>query len=227
MKQYMTGKIPYFFRQNTDFFYLTGCLEPESILVLWINDENQTKTALFMRPKDSHDELWDGHRTGVKNAVPFFGVDEAYALKDFADFVNRYASETKSANVWYDNIDEIQRGISPLLRPILASSIPLQSPMQFLHELRLIKSPAEANLMRKTCEIASNAVNLTMQQSKPGDSEHYIHTRVDYHCRMNDAQFLAYPPVVAAGNNANVIHYINNTQVAKDGELVLMDAGSF
>lgn len=58
-----------------------------------------------------------------------------------------------------------------------------------------------------------------------GDSEHYIHARVDYHCRMNNAQYLAYPPVVAAGNNANVIHYINNTQVAKDGDMVLMDAG--
>lgn len=58
-----------------------------------------------------------------------------------------------------------------------------------------------------------------------GDSEHYINARVDYYCRMNDAQFLAYPPVVAAGNNANVIHYINNTQVAKNKEMVLMDAG--
>lgn len=164
----MTGKIPYFFRQNTDFYYLTGCLEPDSILVLWINDENHTKSALFMRPKNSHDELWDGHRTGVDNAVPFFRVDEAYALKDFAGFMKRYVTQSKSANVWYDSIDEIQNWITPLLRPILPPSTSFQSPMQFLHELRVIKSPAEVDLMRKTCEIASNAVNLTMQQSKPG-----------------------------------------------------------
>lgn len=169
MKKYMTGKIPYFFRQNTDFYYLTGCLEPDSILVLWITEENRTKSALFMRPKNSHDELWDGHRTGVDHAVPFFLVDEAFALRDFADFVRRYVSQSNTANVWYDNTDEIQKGITSLLRPVLPSSTPLQSPMEFLHELRLIKSPAEADLMRKTCEIASNAVNLTMQQSKPGN----------------------------------------------------------
>lgn len=59
-----------------------------------------------------------------------------------------------------------------------------------------------------------------------GDSEHFINARVDFHCRMKGAQFLAYPPVVAAGNNANIIHYINNTQAAEDGDLVLMDAGT-
>lgn len=168
MKKYMTGKIPYFFRQNTDFYYLTGCLEPDTILVLWTNEENQTKSALFMRPKNSHDELWDGHRTGVEHAVQFFGIDEAFPLKDLAKFVERYVSQSKSANVWYDYVDEIQPSITPLVRPLLPSSVPFQSPMEFLHELRLIKSPAEAELMRKTCEIASDAINLTMKESKPG-----------------------------------------------------------
>lgn len=80
------------------------------------------------------------------------------------------------------------------------------------------------------CVILSNGFgSITLKPNKldiySGDSEHHIHARVDYHCRMNNAQFLAYPPVVAVGNNANTIHYVNNTQIAKDGELVLMDAG--
>lgn len=164
----MTGKIPYFFRQNSDFFYLTGCLEPESILVLWTEDEGQSKSALFMRPKNSHDELWDGPRTGVEKSVEFFGVDEAYPLGDLAKFLEKYLSQSNSTNVWYENNDEIQPKLYATLRPILSTRALFQSPCEFLHELRLIKSPAEADLMRKTCEIASKAVNLTMQQSKPG-----------------------------------------------------------
>lgn len=94
-----------------------------------------------------------------------------------------------------------------------------------MHRQRVIKSPSEIQLMRKTCEIASNAINQTMRDSKPGDSEHHVFARVDYYSRMNNASFLAYPPVVAAGNNANAIHYIYNSQIVKDGEMVLMDAG--
>lgn len=163
----MTGKIPYFFRQNSDFYYLTGCLEPESILVLWTEDENQTKSALFMRPKNSHDELWDGPRTGVEHSVDFFGVDEAYPLQNLKEFVAKYVSHSNSTNIWYESADETQPNVYALLKPT-SSSLAIQSPTEFLHELRLIKSPAEADLMRKTCEIASKAVNLTMKDSKPG-----------------------------------------------------------
>lgn len=169
MKKYMTGKIPYFFRQNSDFFYLTGCLEPESVLVLWTEDEGQiAKSAMFMRPKNNHDELWDGPRTGVEHSVDFFGVDEAHPLTDLAKFIERYLSKSQTTNVWYENNDEIQPKLYTTLRPILSTTTLFQSPVEFLHELRLIKSPAEANLMRKTCEIATKAINQTMQQSQPG-----------------------------------------------------------
>lgn len=218
----MTGKIPYFFRQNSDFYYLTGCLEPDSILVICSENEDDMKSVLFMRKKDAHAELWDGPRTGVKQSVRFFGVDEAYPLENISEFCEKFISGKETTNYWYDDSDD-----HPILMNKLRtiSSAQFRSPISFIHELRVIKSLAEANLMRKTCEIASNAVNQTMKESRPFDSEHHIYARVDYHCRMNDASFLAYPPVVAAGNNANTIHYIDNTQVVKNNELVLMDAG--
>lgn len=163
MKKYMSDKIPYFFRQNSDFYYLTGCLEPESILVLW-NDETNVKSSLFMRPKSVHDELWDGPRTGVDHSVYFFGVEEAYALNDFNKFVEGFVNKSKAVNVWYADID-IQPSVSQSLKKLTSS---FHSPMEFLHELRVIKSPAEIDLMRKTCQIASEAVNLTMKESQPG-----------------------------------------------------------
>lgn len=93
--------------------------------------------------------------------------------------------------------------------------------------MRLYKSPAEQELMKKTCLIACKAIKSTIKNSKPGDNESQIFARVDYECRMNGAEYLAYPPVVAGGNRANIIHYINNNQIVKDGEMVLMDAGKF
>lgn len=222
----MTEKIPYFYRQNSDFYYLTGCLEPDSILVLWAENANTMRSILFMRPKNAHHELWDGARTGPENSITFFGVDESYALNTFDSFVERIVSYSKQLNVFYDESADIQSNLTKSLSKHMSSaSAFIKSPTALLHELRVIKSPAEIELMRKTCRIASDAVNKTMQQSRPGDSEHHINARVDFYCRMSNASFLAYPPVVAAGKNANTIHYIENTQIVNDGEMVLMDAG--
>lgn len=83
----MSDKIPYVFRQNSDFLYLSGCLEVDTVLVLWSENGSNIKSALFMRPKDKHAELWDGPRTGVDNAPHLFGVDEAYADTDLSKFL--------------------------------------------------------------------------------------------------------------------------------------------
>lgn len=91
--------------------------------------------------------------------------------------------------------------------------------------LRLIKSPAEQKLMQESCNIASAAIARAMAVSSPGITEHQLFATVDYESRMRGAEILAYPPVVAAGNNATIIHYINNTQQTKPGDMVLMDAG--
>lgn len=88
-KKYMTDKIPYVFRQNSDFYYLTGCLEPDSALVMWIDAAGVCKSAMAMRPKDAHAELWDGPRTGAANAVTYFGVDEAFSTKELRAFLTK------------------------------------------------------------------------------------------------------------------------------------------
>lgn len=93
------------------------------------------------------------------------------------------------------------------------------------HKLRLYKSPAEQSLMRQSCQIASQAFIKAMASTKPGSTEHELYATLDYECRMGGAEYLAYPPVVAAGNNANTLHYIDNKQLIKDGDLILVDAG--
>ena len=97
----MTEKIPYIFRQNSDFLYLSGCLEPESCLILSTTDTpSQHRSTLFVREKDSHSELWDGPRTGPEEAVELFGVDQALSIKEIENFFMCYIKSNPSAMLW-------------------------------------------------------------------------------------------------------------------------------
>ncbi|XP_070167671.1 xaa-Pro aminopeptidase 3 [Polyergus mexicanus] len=225
-KIYMSDKIPYIFRQNTDFLYFSGCQEPDSILVLTCKEDKSSFT-LFVRPKDEHSELWDGPRTSVETAAEIFGTDHALPITKFEQFISSLIQEDNKSIIWYDHADVIQ----PILHKKLCQLIKLTdnqifaSPKILFHQIRLIKSTCEINLMRESCQIASDAIIKTIQSSKPEMSEHQLFATVDYECRMRGAEYLAYPPVVAAGRHANIIHYISNNQIIRNGDLVLMDAG--
>lgn len=220
-KKYISASIPYVFRQNSDFIYLSGCLEQDSILMMEVG-EKKMNSILFLRPKDKQQELWDGIRTGSENGVELFGVDQSYSIFNLNPFLEKFKNQ-KNTLIWYDEKNSDQSNLTPILKA--GTSTNFESPTKFIHTLRWIKSDAEIELMRKTCEIGSNAVNKTIQMSYPGICEHQIFAEVDYQSRMNGAYMLAYPPVVASGRNATTIHYINNSQITQDGEMVLLDAG--
>jgi Xaa-Pro aminopeptidase len=220
-KKYISASIPYVFRQNSDFIYFSGCLEQDSILALEVSEKSM-KSIIFLRPKDRNQELWDGVRTGSEGGTELFAVEEANSINNFHAYVERFRSQSNSL-IWYDERNSDQKQLNPIVRKSETATV--ENPMKFIHTLRWIKSDAEIALMRKTCEIGSNAVNTTIKKAYPGISEHQIFAEVDYQARMNGAQMLAYPPVVASGNNATTIHYINNTQITQDGEMVLLDAG--
>lgn len=225
-KKYMSDKIPYVFRQSSDFMYLTGCLEQDSILALYIDSENNIRSIMFLRSKDKNAELWDGVRTGPDLAVEHFGLDESYPVDQFPSFITKFKDKSNYF-LWFDEKGCDQKNVSSIVKGPTSSLDKIESPTKFIHTLRWIKSPAEIKLMRKTCLIASNAINHTIEISRPEITEHKLFATVDYHCRVNDASFLAYPPVVASGlNGACTIHYIDNNQKVMDGDLVLMDAGT-
>ncbi|KAL1392899.1 hypothetical protein pipiens_012133 [Culex pipiens pipiens] len=223
-KKYMSDKIPYVFRQNTDFLYLSGCLEPDSVLTLEVDGEGNEKCTMFVRPKDRHAELWDGPRTGVELAPVVFGVDEAVNVGELKGYLTKYSFGHPSGMVWFDekccDLGDVRKIVGDV-----GKLEGVRSPAGLIHKLRLIKSEVEMELMRITCKVASKAINRTMQESRPQQSEHQLFAKVDYFCRMGGASYLAYPPVVAGGANATVIHYVNNNQIVRDGEMVLMDAG--
>ncbi|KAL1505290.1 hypothetical protein ABEB36_004885 [Hypothenemus hampei] len=227
-KQYMSDKIPYVFRQNTEFLYLSGCQEPDTCLVITAGgNTSDHKTTLFTRDKDNHAEIWDGPRTHPEEAIGFFGVDNSLPMSDLSKFLNSWRKSLSNIHLWYDFDNaphtEIHKIVCEYLKD--SSNNSFESPRNFIHGLRLYKSPAEIALMQRSCDIASKAFVESMGFSRPGIGENQLFAKMDFECRIRGAEYLAYPPVVAGGNRATIIHYINNNQLVYGNELVLMDAG--
>ncbi|KAG6460790.1 hypothetical protein O3G_MSEX012217 [Manduca sexta] len=228
-KQYMSDKIPYVFRQNSDFFYLTGCLEPSAILVMVKPAQSDSfKSILFVNEKDSHAELWEGPRTGCSAATRLFAVDEARPVESFGSFINKITTSSKPSVLWYHNDapanPEIHQTVRSVLRP--DGQVTLADPQRTIHFMRVVKSPAEVELMKETCYIGSQSVNMAMACTKPGVSEHVLNAVLEYSCKQAGAEQLAFPPVVAGGARATHIHYVTNNQLLRAGEMVLIDSGS-
>ncbi|KAF7268794.1 xaa-Pro aminopeptidase 3 [Rhynchophorus ferrugineus] len=227
-KQYMSDKIPYIFRQNSDFLYLTGFQEPDTCVVITSTQSpGGHRTTLFTRDRDNHAELWDGPRTHPEDAPEFFGVDQSLPISELPNFMASFRKSSSCVNLWYDFESKVNMETANTVRDYLKDSgnKNFDSPRNFIHKLRLYKSPAEIALMQRSCDIAAKSIVETMSFSRPGIGENQLFAKVDYECRARGAEFLAYPPVVAGGNRATIIHYINNNQLVYGNELVLMDAG--
>ncbi|KAL3879050.1 hypothetical protein ACJMK2_031364 [Sinanodonta woodiana] len=230
-KTYMTKDIPYPFRQNTEFLYLCGFQEPDSVLVLEcdiLNKKINHKSVLFVPGRDPAKELWDGLRSGNKGSLQLTGVNEAYNTDELGNYFNSYCKHHQEYVVWYCFSTPPHRHFHEgIIGDFLKQSynMPKEDTRRGVQKLQLIKSPAEIELMKTSIEIASQAFRNVIPFSFAGINEHHLYAKMDFECRIRDAQILAYPPVVAGGDRANIIHYINNNQLINDGELVLMDAG--
>ncbi|XP_077302776.1 xaa-Pro aminopeptidase 3 [Arctopsyche grandis] len=228
-KSYMSDHIPYIFRQNSDFYYLTGCLEPDSILIMTSlpDSENIYQTVLLLRGCDEHSEIWDGPRTSVDDAPQMFRIDLALPYKELVPFLTKHLSDRNTDNFWYLPGSPLNYDTDRCIKTIINTCKinPPICPRRVLSTLRLLKSPAEARLMLETCKVGSAAINNAMACTKPGTSEHDIHAVIDYYSRRSGAEHLAFPPVVGGGHRATAIHYIHDNQILSNGELLLVDAG--
>jgi Xaa-Pro aminopeptidase len=229
-KKYMVDHIPHFFRQDTDFRYLTGCLQPQSLLVIDFT-ETSHQTYLLLNDNTAYEEKWEGPRFGFQEATEFFGMDEVLSVHSFQEVLTKLTKDKIKLNLWYDFLnprdEEIHQDILEFIKSLgqahnLNNIHPLRD---VLHELRSVKSSAEISLMRKTCEIGALGLMKTISSSKHLSSELDYLATIDYYSRLAGASYLAYPPVVASGNNANTIHYIAATDTVRPGDMMLMDSG--
>jgi len=227
-----TNDTHYRYRQNSDFYYLTGFDEPESVAV--ISPAKEHKYTLFVRPHDLLKETWEGRRAGVEGARDTHGADAAYPIEEFPAKLGELLSGAKTlyypigaGDTHLDAriIKEIAR-LRALGRQGVVAPQSIVDVGVVLHDLRLIKTPAEIELMQRAADIAAEAHVEAMKQTRPGMNEYEIEALIEYIFRKSGASAPSYNSIVGGGANATILHYVNNDAPLRDGDLVLVDAGA-
>lgn len=227
----MHNDVEYAFRQDSDFFYLTGFNEPEAVAVL-APQHPEHQFVLFVQPKEREKEVWTGYRCGIEGAKELFGADEAYPITELDEKLPQYLepadriyyrlgrdrtfNETLLKHWQRLMVTYPKRGTGP---------IAIEDPAPTLHSMRLIKSQAELELMRQAAAISVEAHNQAREMAQPGRYEYEIQAEMERLFRLRGGMGPAYPSIVASGANACVLHYIENNRQLQKGDLLLIDAG--
>jgi Xaa-Pro aminopeptidase len=221
----------YPYKQNVNLSYLCGFPEPESVLVL-IPGRSQGEMVLFCRDKDPLRETWDGYREGPEGAVSNFGADDAFPIADIDDILPNliegkdrlYYAIGKDPEFdrhlmdWVNHVRN-QRG-NGALPP--GEFVDLD---HFINDMRLFKTAGELKIMRKAAEISVSAHSRAMKASKPGLFEYQLQAEIEHEFAVHGSAGAAYTSIVGGGKNGCILHYIENRDALKDGDLVLIDAG--
>ena len=219
------------FRQDSDFMYLSGVNEPESVIVL-IPNRKQGEFVLFCRDRDPAKETWDGRRYGIEGAVEHFAADNAYPIDDLEEILPRLMEGRESVYYSIGLHPEFDKHILNCVNDLRGQSrrgarVPYEfvSLEYLLHDMRLYKSREELSLMRKAAKISVRAHNAAMQVCKPGLYEYELEAEFLCGFKRNGASW-AYSSIVGGGENGCILHYTENNAELKDKELVLIDAGA-
>ncbi|BAY29352.1 metallopeptidase [Nostoc carneum NIES-2107] len=227
----MHNDVEYTYRQDSDFFYLTGFNEPQAVAVLAPNHPEH-KFVLFVQPKDREKEVWTGYLCGVDAAKELYGADEAYPIHELDEKLPQYLE--KADRIYYhlgrDRTfnDTVLKHYQSLLRTYPkrgTGPIAIEDTGVILSAMRLHKSAAELDLMRQAAAIATEAHTHALKVTTPGRYEYEIQAEIEHIFRLRGAMGPAYPSIVASGVNACVLHYIENDRQMQDDELLLIDAG--
>ena len=222
----------YNYRPDPNFFYLTGFEEPESICVI-APDHPKHQYILFVRPKDKQAEIWNGKRVGVKDARKRYGADKAYPIEKFSEKIGKYLQGAERLYYTLGSNGEVDSEILARFTQSVRSRIrsgkgfdTLVDPSPILSELRLIKNETELQRTRLATEITVAGHVAAMKAVRPGLYEYELEALVESTFRMNGANGVAFPTIVASGGNATTLHYTTNDCRIEDETLVLIDAGA-
>lgn len=219
------------YRQDSDFHYLTGFPEPEAVLVL-VPGRAQGQFILFCRDRDRAREIWDGYRAGPAGACENYGADDAFPIADIDDILPGLIEGRDRVYYAVGKDRDFDQHLMTWVNDIRARArTGVVAPGEFvdldhlLHEMRLFKKPAEVKLMRKAGKISAAAHVRAMKAARPGMSEYQLQAEIEHEFSREGASFPAYSSIVGGGNNACILHYVENNSVLNDGDLVLIDAG--
>ena len=222
--------VQYRFRQDSDFQYLSGFPEPEAVMVL-VPGREQGEYVLFCRERDPEREVWDGPRAGQDGAVGAYGADDAFPIDDIDDILPGLLEGKEKVYCMLGVDPDFDHSLFGWVNQIRARGRSgARAPGEFvalehhLHEMRLVKSPPEVEIMREAAQVAAAAHRRAMEITRPGMSEFQVEAEFHAIFRRHNGDH-AYLPIVGGGRNGCILHYINNDAVLGDGDLLLIDAG--
>ncbi len=223
--------VDYPYRQNSDFYYLTGFVEPDAVMVL-IPGREHGEAVLFCKERNPEKELWDGVITGPERAMEMFGVDDAFPISDIDDILPNMIEGTEKVfysmglDAQFDS--RVMEWINIIRSKVRSGAHPpgeFVALEHFLHDLRLYKSAYEVKVMTRAAEISAEGHIRAMRKCKPGLYEYQLESELMHTFMDAGSRSPAYPSIVGGGNNGCILHYIDNTAELRDGDLVLIDAG--
>ena len=221
------------FQQHRDIYYLSGVDQEESILVMFPDCPNKKhREILFLKETNDHIAIWEGEKLTKKRAFEVSGIKTVYWLQDLnkvmaelmaqSDTVHINTNEHYRASIETETRED--RFTKWLLNKYPAHKVEKSNPI--LQRLRSIKDPIELDLLQKACNITEKGMRRVLKFIKPGVAEYEIEAEFIHEFLRNRSKGFAYTPIVASGNNANVLHYIENNQICNDGDLILLDVGA-
>lgn len=230
-QQYRNRDTEYLFRQDSDFYYLTGFSEPDALLVL-APERAHGEVILFCREREPRAELYNGERLGPERAGERLSVDDAFPIDDLEEILPGMLEGRERIYITlgeYPDFDnKLMHWVSTIRAREAGGAVPpgeFHALKHLLHEQRLYKSAAELRIMREAAQITCAAHERAMARCRPGWTETQLEAELLHEFMHRGARSPAYPCIVAGGANACVLHYVDNTDALKKSDLVLIDAG--
>ncbi len=218
------GDMEYEYRQNSDFYYLTGFQNQGALLVLRPNAEQQY--VLFVRPHNIHAEIYTGSRPGVAGAMTTFGADTAFTTDQIETVLPQLIGHSKTLYVSFGENQEMQDEFNSILEEHYIRPDTLINVTKMLHQMRLVKSDYEIGQIQKAIDITGDAQREMMRLAAPKKYEYEIAAAVEYVFSDEGATAPSFPSIVASGKNATTLHYFDNNAQFHDGDLLLVDIGA-
>ena len=221
------------FEQHRDIFYLSGIDQEESVLILRTGKTNGiTESILLLKETDDHIAVWEGPKVNKQQAYEISGIKNVYWLDDLEKIIDKlmlncdniYINENEHYRAKVETETRDARFSKWVLNKYSNKKKERSNPI--LQRLRSVKDPIETKLIQQACDITNKGFRRILNFVKPGVWEYEIEAEFIHEFLINKSKKFAYTPIIASGNNANILHYIENNMQCKDGELILLDVGA-
>jgi Xaa-Pro aminopeptidase len=236
----MTHDVEYLYRQDSDFYYLTGIAQENVTAVIRPGAEDGKSYILFLQPRDPRRESWDGIRVGPEEAVAAFGADAAFPHKDFDSKMAEFDRNTYRSTGYIADAERLyvadggdeewiatfRAQFDPLTNARRSGPSTLVDARAIIRQMRLIKDEEDLRFLRRTAEMSAQGHARAMQAAAPGKWEFEVQQALDGHCAANGARRMAYPSIVGSGPNSCILHYDQSSRQLKDGDVLLNDSGA-